>query len=226
MVQKIDEKRTLSDVLGDFLLKHRKVIVGVFSVLVVSAVVFAAVAVGNEKNTAKGLDKVDSISYELTNKSDDLDEAGIAERQDKALNALSEYTAKGGIVGVRANMLAAEIYFQKKDYSSAGSAWLSAAAKGKKSYTAPLALFNAAVCFEELGDLDKAAENYKSAAETEEFFEASHARFSLGRVQEAKQDYSSAVSSYKALVEKSPDDAWAKLAKSRLIELKNSGKAE
>ena len=226
MVQKIAEKRTASDVLGDFIFKNRKGLLAFCSLVVAAAVVVVvAVAVG-EKNTKAGLEKIDLISYELTNKSAELDESAIASRQDSALKALAVFTSKSGIVGVRSNMLAAELYFQKKDYSSASSAWLMAAAKGKKSYTAPLALFNAAVCFEELGDLDKALENYKAASEAEDFFESAHAKFSLARVQEAKQDYSGAVASYQSLVDSFPSDSWAKLAKSRIIDLKNSGKAE
>ena len=226
MVEKIAEKRTASDVLGDFILKNRKVLLGFCSLVVIAAIVVVAVVAVGEKNAKTGLEKIDLISYELTNKSSDLDDAAIASRQDTALKALSGYTEKSGIVGVRANMLAAELYFQKKDYSAASSAWLSAAAKGKKSYTAPLAYFNAAVCFEELGDLDKAIENYKAASEAEDFFEVAHAKFSLARVQEAKQDYSAAAASYQSLVDDYPSDSWAKLAKSRIIELKNSGKAQ
>jgi hypothetical protein len=102
--------------------------------LAIAAVAVIAFAFINEKNVNKGLEKIDLISYELTNKSSDLDDAGIAARQDSALSALAEYTGKSGVVGVRANMLAAEVHFQKKDYTSAGAAWLSAAEKGKKSY--------------------------------------------------------------------------------------------
>ena len=175
MVQKMVEKKTVAEVLGDFILKNRKALIGFCSFVVIAAVAVVAVVFVNEKNTQTGLEKIDLISYELTNKSYDLGESDISARQEKALGSLAEFTGKSGVVGVRANMLAAEIYFQKKDYSSASSAWLSAAEKGKKSYTAPLAYFNAAVCFEELGDLDKAIVNYKSASEAEDFFEASHA---------------------------------------------------
>ncbi len=226
MEQKIVEKRTVSDVLEEFINKNRKVLTLFFSLLAIAAVAVIAFAFINEKNVNKGLEKIDLISYELTNKSSDLDDAGIAARQDSALSALAEYTGKSGVVGVRANMLAAEVHFQKKDYTSAGAAWLSAVEKGKKSYTAPLAYFNAAVCFEELGDLDKAAENYKSASQFEDFLEVAHAKFSLARVLEEKQDYAGAAAAYQSLVEASPSDSWAKLAKSRLIELKNSGKTE
>lgn len=226
MVQKNVEKKSLSENLGDFILRNLRVIFVFCGVLLLGAVCAVVVISVNEKTIEKGLGKIDLISYELTNKSYDLSETEIAARQDKAVSSLSELVGKSGIVGVRANMLSAEIYYQKKDFENARSAWLAAAQKGKNTYIAPIALFNAASCSEELGNLDDAAAGYKSAAEVKDFYEAAHALFSLGRVQETKGDFVAAAASYQALVDKSPEDSWAKLAKNRLVSLKISGKVE
>lgn len=226
MVQKNVEKKSLSENLGDFILRNLRVIFVFCGVLLLGAVCAVVVISVNEKTIEKGLGKIDLISYELTNKSYDLSETEITARQDKAVSSLSELVGKSGIVGVRANMLSAEIYYQKKDFENARSAWLAAAQKGKNTYIAPIAFFNAASCSEELGNLDDAAAGYKSAAEVEDFYEAAHALFSLGRVQEAKGDFIAAAASYQALVDKSPEDSWAKLAKNRLVSLKISGKVE
>ena len=226
MVQKNVEKKSLSENLGDFILRNLRVIFVFCGVLLLGAVCAVVVISVNEKTIEKGLGKIDLISYELTNKSYDLSETEIAARQDKAVSSLSELVGKSGIVGVRANMLSAEIYYQKKDFENARSAWLAAAQKGKNTYIAPIAFFNAASCSEELGNLDDAAAGYKSASEVKDFYEAAHALFSLGRVQEAKEDFVAAAASYQALVDKSPEDSWAKLAKNRLVSLKISGKIE
>ncbi|MDD7451858.1 MAG: tetratricopeptide repeat protein [Treponema sp.] len=226
MVQKNVEKKSLSENLGDFILRNLRVIFVFCGVLLLGAVCAVVVISVNEKTIEKGLGKIDLISYELTNKSYDLSETEIAARQDKAVLSLSELVGKSGIVGVRANMLSAEIYYQKKDFENARSAWLAAAQKGKNTYIAPIAFFNAASCSEELGNLDDAAAGYKSASEVKDFYEAAHALFSLGRVQEAKEDFVAAAASYQALVDKSPEDSWAKLAKNRLVSLKISGKVE
>lgn len=226
MVQKNVEKKSLSENLGDFILRNLRVIFVFCGVLLLGAVCAVVVISVNEKTIEKGLGKIDLISYELTNKSYDLSETEIAARQDKAVSSLSELVGKSGIVGVRANMLSAEIYYQKKDFENARSAWLAAAQKGKNTYIAPIAFFNAASCSEELGNLDDAAAGYKSASEVKDFYEAAHALFSLGRVQEAKEDFVAAAASYQALVDKSPEDSWAKLAKTRLVSLKISGKVE
>ena len=226
MVQKNVEKKSLSENLGDFILRNLRVIFVFCGVLLLGAVCAVVVISVNEKTIEKGFGKIDLISYELTNKSYDLSETEIAARQDKAVSSLSELVGKSGIVGVRANMLSAEIYYQKKDFENARSAWLAAAQKGKNTYIAPIAFFNAASCSEELGNLDDAAAGYKSASEVKDFYEAAHALFSLGRVQEAKGDFVAAAASYQALVDKSPEDSWAKLAKNRLVSLKISGKVE
>lgn len=226
MVQKNVEKKSLSENLGDFILRNLRVIFVFCGVLLLGAVFAVVVISVNEKTIEKGLGKIDLISYELTNKSYDLSETEIAARQDKAVSSLSELVGKSGIVGVRANMLSAEIYYQKKDFENARSAWLAAAQKGKNTYIVPIAFFNAASCSEELGNLDDAAAGYKSASEVKDFYEAAHALFSLGRVQEAKEDFVAAAASYQALVDKSPEDSWAKLAKNRLVSLKISGKVE
>ena len=226
MVQKNVEKKLLSENLGDFILRNLRVIFVFCGVLLLGAVCAVVVISVNEKTIEKGLGKIDLISYELTNKSYDLSETEITARQDKAVSSLSELVGKSGIVGVRANMLSAEIYYQKKDFENARSAWLAAAQKGKNTYIAPIAFFNAASCSEELGNLDDAAAGYKSASEVKDFYEAAHALFSLGRVQEAKGDFVAAAASYQALVDKSPEDSWAKLAKNRLVSLKISGKVE
>lgn len=226
MVQKNVEKKSLSENLGDFILRNLRVIFVFCGVLLLGAVCAVVVISVNEKTIEKGLGKIDLISYELTNKSYDLSETEIAARQDKAVSSLSELVGKSGIVGVRANMLSAEIYYQKKDFENARSAWLAAAQKGKNTYIVPIAFFNAASCSEELGNLDDAAAGYKSASEVKDFYEAAHALFSLGRVQEAKGDFVAAAASYQALVDKSPEDSWAKLAKNRLVSLKISGKVE
>ena len=222
MVQKNVEKKSLSENLGDFILRNLRVIFVFCGVLLLGAVCAVVVISVNEKTIEKGLGKIDLISYELTNKSYDLSETEIAARQDKAVSSLSELVGNSGIVGVRANMLSAEIYYQKKDFENARSAWLAAAQKGKNTYIAPIAFFNAASCSEELGNLDDAAAGYKSASEVKDFYEAAHALFSLGRVQEAKEDFVAAAASYQALVDKSPEDSWAKLAKNRLVSLKIS----
>ena len=220
------EVKTAGEKFGAFLEKNKKGVAALLIVVLVLIAAFVIFEVVYSKNTEKNLSAVEAISYELTDGAAALEDSELTARMDSALEKLASYTNKGGVAGVRANLLAAEIEYQKKNYESAAAYWDAAASKGKKSYTAPLAYYNKASCLEENGDLDGAAAAYKLAADNENFILASHAKFSYGRVLEAKGDYAGAVQAYKELNDSDPDDSWANLAKSRIIALQNEGKAE
>ena len=125
-----------------------------------------------------------------------------------------------------AAQVAAEIAFLQKDYESAINYWDATFAKGKKVYTAPLALYNKAVCLEQLGKTEEAAKLYKDAADYEGFVLASHALFNYARVLETLGNYTEAVAAYKEVSDKYPSDKWANLAKTRVIALQVENKAE
>lgn len=220
------EKQTVAASLTKFLEKNRKLMWTVLIVVVVAFAAYAVFSVISEKSTAKTLALVDQISYELTNGSYSLEDSEIAERRNTAKEALAPLTEKSGVGGVRANMLMAELVYQENNFSEAVECWKKAAAKGKKSYTAPLAYFNIASCSEELGNTEEAETYYKKAADSEGFLLKSHALFSYGRVLELNGKTSEACEVYTSLYDSMPDDTWAKLAKTRLIDLKISGKIE
>ena len=175
---------------------------------------------------AKDVARIDEISFSMTNNSATLEQAELDTRATAALEALKPFLKKNGIAGVRANMLAAEIAFLQKDYESAINYWDATFAKGKKVYTAPLALYNKAVCLEQLGKIEDAAKLYKDAAEYEDFVLASHALFNYARVLETLGNYTEAVAAYKEVSDKYPSDKWANLAKTRVIALQVENKAE
>ena len=154
----------------------------------------------------------------------ELSEEELAERKKIAKEKLGQYLSKSGIVGVRSNMIAADLAFSERDFENAKSYWITAASKGKNSYTAALAYFNVAVCAEELNDLDTAISYYSRSADFTDFYLSPHARFSEGRVYEQKNDYANAKKAYTALVDSKPNDTWANLAKTRLLSLDIEGK--
>jgi tetratricopeptide (TPR) repeat protein len=226
MAGKISEKRSASESLDGFLTNYRVAVVSVVTVFVVAILVYGIVITVLTKSAEKGLSEIDMITYTLTNKSSDLSETDLDARRKIAMENLAPLVKKGGIVGVRATMLAAELSFQKKDYIQARTYWLEAAKSGRKSYTVPLAYFNAAVCSEELNDTDSAISYYQKAADTPDFFETEHALFSIGRIKEGKQDFKGAAEVYKKLNDKGSSGSWAQLAKSRLLVLKIAGSIE
>lgn len=220
------EEMTASKKLAGFIEKNKKAFIAILIVLVcclIGYIIFASVA---KSNKSKNLQALDEISYELTSKSSDLEDAEIEARIATALEKAAPLTKKGGVVGARANMFCAELAFKQEKYEDAANYWKDAAAKAKKSYLAPISYFNLATCYENLGNVDAAMENYKLAADNNDFVMRTHAMFSYGRILEAKADYVKAAAAYTELNDNFPSDSWAKLAKSRLISLKNEGKIE
>ena len=218
------EEMTASKKLAGFIEKNKKAFIAILIVLVcclIGYIIFASVA---KSNKSKNLQALDEISYELTSKSSDLEDAEIEARIATALEKAAPLTKKGGVVGARANMFCAELAFKQEKYEDAANYWKDAAAKAKKSYLAPISYFNLATCYENLGNVDAAMENYKLAADNNDFVMRTHAMFSYGRILEAKADYAKAAAAYTELNDNFPSDSWAKLAKSRLISLKNEGK--
>lgn len=222
----IEEKKTAGTKVNGFLEKHKIVLIVLCAGLVLFLVGYITGSIFGTKSKNKDLDAIYNISYEMTNESAALDEAALEARREKALSDLAAYTKKSGVVGVRANMLAAEITYQQKKLNEAIDYMNAAAEKGKKSYTAPLEYYNMGALYEDLNNLDSAVECYKKAAENKDFVLQSHAMFSYARVLETQGKIAEAVDAYNELVGKYPDDNWAKLAKSRVISLQASGKAE
>lgn len=221
-----NEKMTASAKLNAVMEKNRKVLLGLLIAVIVALVAVIVVEIVKSKTVEKNLAAIDQISYELTNASADLSEEELAKREDTALEAVQAYTGKSGIAGVRANLLAADLSYDKKNYDAAISYWEAAAAKGKKSYTAALAYYNIASCDEELGKTEEAAEMYKKASEDKDFVLNFHAKFSYARVLETLGKYDEAVEVYKTMNEERPADQWSNLAKTRIISLQSEGKIQ
>ena len=221
-----EEKNTTSTKLNGFLEKNRKYVFAFSSVLIVLLIGFLVFEVVKSTTTNKNLAAIDSVFYQMTQGSDQLDDVELESKRVEFIEKLTPYAAKGGIVGVRANLICAELSFQKKDYANAITYWNNAETKGKKLYTAPIASFNKGVCYEQLGNLDEAANAYKVAADFEDYVMKNHAKFSYGRVLETQGKYADAAAAYTELNDNSPDDRWAQLAKTRLIALSVENKIQ
>ena len=218
------EEETASTKLAGVIEKNKKSFITCLIVIIcflIGYIVFAAI--GNSAKD-KNLQTLDEISYELTAKSADLEDAELEARIATALEKAAPLTKKGGIVGARANMFCAEVTFWQEKYDASAEYWKAAVEKSKKTYISPIAYFNLAVCYENLGNNDLAAENYKLAADNEEFVMRAHAMFSYARVLEAKGDFAGASAAYNDVNDKFAGSSWANLAKTRLISLKNEGK--
>lgn len=221
------EKKNLSgeQKLGDFLSKNSKVLAGVLGAVIVAIVAYVVYFNVSASLVRKGLDKIEVIEYSFTKDASTIDDSELATRQDTALKNVAPYLNKGGIVGARANMLAADIYGQKKDWQASKDAWIKAASKRKGSYIEPLCDFNAAAACEELGQSQEALALYEKVAADKNFVDRSRAYFNVGRLKEAAGDFEGAQSAYKAIADLGySNDSWNDLAKTRLLDLENQGK--
>lgn len=224
MKKRKNDSKDTEEKVGGFLLRNRGVIITCALICCLAVVgcciAFAVIETSNKKNLAK----IDNIEYTLTKDSAALSESDLSTRREEALKELTPLLSKGGIVGVRANMLAADVMMQKKNYESARTYWLAAQKDGKKSYTAPICYFNAAACSEELNDNQNAITYYENATKDKDFYLVTEALFNLGRVEETAGDYKKAGEAYKQLIDKYKYDGWTNLAESRFIQLEAEGK--
>ena len=219
------EKQTFSDLLTLFIVKFKFVFLGIFVVGLIAIIAYGVITSSNEKAVKAGLTEIDAVTTEYA-------ELKIAETTDSAkedaLLARAQAVAdKSGpaVVKVRAQMIIAEIQFDRKNYEAARTAWLAAAEADKKSYTYGLCNYQCGICSEELGDLDNAVAYLKTAAESDGFAVVPRVLFNIGRIEETRGNFDKAVESYKKLVADYPSDQWASLAKSRIITLDIDGKA-
>lgn len=210
---------TVIDKIADFLSERAKVLLSLLIILFILIAIYIIATIVNNKKITEALSTLDTISYNLTTDSASLTKDELDARKREAFDGLSKYFKSNNIVGVRANMLGAEIAYSNGDFESAGKYWVAASEKEKKSYTAGLTLFNAGSAFEDAGKLDDALECYTKAAGNEDFLLSSHAKFSMARLLESKGDKAAALVAYKDLNDKSPDTQWGQLAKTKILSL-------
>lgn len=220
----IEEKKTVSENVGGFLTKYRLVFLGLIVCLIVVAVIWGIFSSVSSSSHQKGLNQLDSIIYTLSKAEGE----SIATTKETSLPQILELAEKnkGNIVGLRANMAAAELYFSEEKWAEARSCWIAAAQSDKTAYTAPICYYNAAVCSEELGEPDAAIEYYQSALASETCEFKPHILFSLGRLYEGKEDFVAASENYLNLQNNYPSDSWTSVAESRLLALRVEGKIQ
>lgn len=128
----------------------------------------------------------------------------------------------------RALFLKGDVLFQDKQYDKASEIFNNFAEKYKKSYLAPIALNNAAVCYENTDQNDKAIDTYKKieSVYASEYPDISHVIFSLGRLYEKKEDYKTSADYYNLITSKYTNSDWTNFARDRIIYLKSAGKID
>ena len=166
-------------------------------------------AEANSNSEEKDEEKEEKASFE------------ILEREDQAILALEKLgNSAKGYASYLALYNIADMYFSRKDYSKAKDYYLKAYTALPKHYVAGVLLFNIGVCIEQMnGELTEALEYYEKASKVEDFPIKPRAMLNVGRLQEKLERFDDAIATYNTLFEKYPDNEFALIGKSRLIEL-------
>ncbi|MGI6432939.1 MAG: tetratricopeptide repeat protein [Sphaerochaetaceae bacterium] len=122
---------------------------------------------------------------------------------------------------VKAQYLLGLMAFEQKDYQQALQYFETIVHNGKSTYLSSLALFNAAVVHEELGDEDAALEQYQTIYDTwgTEGAESAKALFNVARIQEERGNLDLAKALFQQLADDFPASEYAKLAQTKVVVL-------
>ncbi|PIE98065.1 MAG: hypothetical protein CR988_04660 [Treponema sp.] len=224
-----EEELTLSGKINNFLYQHRKVMIITFSAL---AVLFLAIVLGSymiSMQKANAIEEIETIvldfekfkTKELKNSLDELtpeEKKLLQEKEETVIQGLLKFAGKSSYVGYMANAEIAEIYYLSKNWEKALDAYEKASKCVPSSYAMGPALFNAAICAEEIGNTEKALEMYKKAGEAVDFPFRARSLFNAARLQE-QSDTEVAIEIYNKIASDYANTEWAKLSKTRVIQL-------
>lgn len=140
-----------------------------------------------------------------------------------SLESLAE-RYRGRYAGRRALQLLAARHAEREEWQEAADRFTELADRSS-GYLAALALSNAAVAYEELGDRETATRFYSDVASRypDEVTLAPRALFSVARLEEERGDPVQANEAYVDLEAKYPDSRWSLLALNRRIHLRATG---
>lgn len=222
MALEIDAKKTTSERLSSFLLVNKKILlISVSTIVVILIAIGIIIGVGTAKlnKYTEKVENLQSVYSDWTN-------AEEASTEKEALYTTLEVDLKEIIANnsnnypdMRASYLLAELYYESENYSEAAKLFISISEAYSDVYIAPLALMNAGVTYEQLGETDKAVELYQKVVDSykNNSGEVAHALFSIGRIYDSQSKNDIAKTVYQELVQDYPNSEWAKLANSRLI---------
>lgn len=220
-----DEKKesgTLTENLAYFIQKNRRIIFMIAGAAVIIIVGLVVVLAVQERVRAGALSAFEAFNDRYEALRFDINESAKAEEVAALLEELSVFAGKtAAFPGARAYALIASIHMDRKDWAEAERNWTLAAGKGKKTYLAAAAFFNAGVAAEEQGNAEGAIAHYgESLALADTFSQAPRAQFAIGRLREEQRNREAALEAYRTLTEKWPSETvWVNLANSRIIAL-------
>ncbi len=219
------EKQSINSKITGAIVKSRFVIITVLLALILVAVVIGVISSVNDSKIESGLTALDELEFRYESLDTSAD-TFVQDQNDTLAQANALAQSSSGVVAVRSLLFIGDINFDLENWTEAKDAYMGAYEADKEAYTAPLALYNAAISSEENGDFDSAIEYLQMVKDFDDFSLMSRALFNLGRIAELQSNFSLSEEAYKTLNDEYPSTTWANLAKSRLIVLKTEGNLE
>jgi len=206
--------------LNGFLARYKKVLIIVLAVIVIALVVVGIVSTVNKNKLHGQFDLIGSLETSYSELSAlATDDATYQSKHDDLVGQLKTLAADGKkYPNLKAQYLLGMVSYNSKSYQEALDAFVSVYSNANGSYLGSLALTNAAVSAEELGNDSLALEYYTKVID--EFgltsAEAPKALFGQARLQEKSGNNDLAKAVLQQLADQFPTSEFAKLATNRL----------
>ncbi len=200
------------------------VFLGVITIGLLVYFIFAEITKNQREAASTLAEKAVKMYSEWASEEDDEKktqlENKILEETEIILNAYpKQYAAQ------RALYIRGSVFYGNEDWQKAYIEYERLFTMFSQSYLAEEALFLAAVCKEEMEIFGDSIELYTRFIDSySESPRAPHAYFSLGRLNEMKEEYEEAKNFYNTLKLDYPSSNWTNLAINRIIDLKRRGK--
>jgi tetratricopeptide (TPR) repeat protein len=216
------EKRTISierNAIENFLmkvkefLKHHRLPALVITIIVVAGtLIFVSGAIYYDYRADKELHSYESI----------MNDYASGAKDDAAFTAMISKLAKlvdstyWGYVHAEGNYIIAGSYFERKQFADAQKFYLKYA-DSSSSVLAPLALFQAGICAEEMGKFDQAFDLYKRIEKEYKDSYTDRALYDIGRMYQKKGDSVNAREYFNKLQTQFPGSSYNSQAKIRVF---------
>ena len=209
-----------------FLGANKRLLIIIAATLVVAVVALWIGLSIAERNADASQLKIDNLqaSYQTWSFIEDKSSSEALAEKESLLAGLRELSGKRGssYPALKATYLLGLVAYEDGSFSEALQSFLNVSERGKDTYLASLALYNAGVASEQLGDSAKALEYYQSVYDRfgADAPESPKALFGVARLHEANNNIELARAVFQQLADEFAASEYAKLARSRLVVLR------
>jgi len=214
------EKKSFLDVFVDFMVKYRKLVLGLLALIVVFFVGLIVLQQIDKSKNLSAAEAMAAIDTAYKSWSDESDESKKASLETDLLTTINATAGEKNTAQQYAKYIEGNLYYSQKKYAEAAEAYKTAAEQMEASYLNEVSVYLAAVSFEEAEKPVDAITMFSKLASTEDTNPLTvRSILSLGRLYETDKQYDAAREQYNLLKSKYPNSSWTKFAQDRIIYL-------